>query len=74
MLPTDVAKPIIFFGSKEYVPLFAKLTKNVQSSKLVFYSSKEAPTAPGCTLQRYDTRTRTNWQYECAAAFLAGKL
>jgi hypothetical protein len=28
----------------------------------------------GCKLIRFETRARTNWQYECAAAFLRGNL
>jgi hypothetical protein len=29
---------------------------------------------PGYELRRFETRTRTNWQYECANAFLDGAL
>jgi hypothetical protein len=72
MLENETEEPIIFFGSKEYVPLFAALTRSVDSQKTVFYNSSHPPAAPGCTLKRFETRTKTNWQYECAAAFLAG--
>jgi hypothetical protein len=74
MLPDDAHGPVIFFGSKEYVPLFAALTRSVSSPKTVFYNSSQPPAAPGCLLERFQTRTRTNWQYECAAAFLRGDL
>jgi hypothetical protein len=64
----------VFFGGKDYVPLFAELSKAVVTSKTVFYNSKEPPTAPGCLRQRFDTATRTNWHYECARAFIAGDI
>ena len=65
----------MFFGSKEYVPLFASLTgAAVKAERIVYYNSVTPPSAPGCKLVRFETRTRTNWQYECASAFLRGKL
>jgi hypothetical protein len=70
MLPDDAEGPVVFFGSKEYVPLFAALTRSVKGEKRVFYNSSQRPVAPGCVLERFETRKRTNWQYECAAAFL----
>lgn len=73
-MPHDVAGPIVFFGSKEYVPLFAALTCSVSATKKVFYNSKFPPAAPGCLLQRYKTRKKINWQYECAEAFIAGRI
>lgn len=73
-LPDDRDEPVVFFGSKEYVPLFASLTRSVRAKKLVFYNSQQAPEAEGCVLQRFQTRTRTNWQYECAAAFVRHEL
>jgi hypothetical protein len=74
LLPADVAEPVVCFGSKEYVPLFAALTHSVQSDRTVFYNAQSPPSAPGCNLIRFNTRTRTNWQYECAAAFLRGDI
>lgn len=73
MLPEDADRPVVFFGSKEYVPLFASLTRAVRAEKLVFYNSRQPPVAEGCVLKRFDTRTRTNWQYECADAFISGE-
>ena len=73
MLPNDVGGPIVFFGSRGYVPLFAELTRFVKGEKTVFYSASQPPVAPGCLLERFDTRKRTNWQYECATAFLSGE-
>jgi hypothetical protein len=43
MLPENADQPLVFFGSKEYVPLFAALTRSVKGQKMVFYNSKQAP-------------------------------
>jgi hypothetical protein len=72
MLPQQIREPIVFFGGKEYVPLFAKLTASIRTTKTVFYNSARVPQMPGYVLRRFETRTRTNWQYECANAFVDG--
>jgi hypothetical protein len=74
MLPPDMAGPIVLFASKEYAPLFAALTANIRAPKTVFYRSKDRPELPGCRAVEYRTSTRTNWLYECASAFLDGRL
>jgi hypothetical protein len=70
MLPDDLAEEIVFFGGKDYVPLLCMLTSDVRAVKTLFYNSVRVPLAPDWTLKRFATSTRTNWQYECAAAFL----
>lgn len=72
MLPDDADGPVVFFGSKDYAPLFAALTHSAKAEKLVFYNSQSPPAIDGCVLKKFETRTRTNWQYECAAAFMTG--
>ena len=74
MLPVDTEEPVVFFVSKEYVRLACELTKGTKGPRYLFYSSKTVPNAPGCILRKYDTRTRTNWQYECAKAFMDGRI
>ena len=74
MLPVDTKEPIVFFVSKEYIRSARELTEGVQGPRHLFYNSREVPDAPGLTLKKYDTNTRTNWQYECAKAFMAGKI
>jgi hypothetical protein len=74
LLPVETTEQVVCFASKEYVPLFAALTGSVRSERIVFYNSATPPSAPGCKLVRFETRARTNWQYECAAAFLNGRL
>lgn len=74
MLPYNSTEPIMFFGGKDYVRLFCTLSRGVKSPRTVWYNSGTAPSAPGCSLRRYQTTTRTNWHYECAKAFIAGRL
>ena len=74
LLTADTDRPIVFFLSKGYVPLACELTEGIKGPKYLFYNSKAAPTAPGCVLKKYETTTRTNWQYECARAFVRGEV
>ena len=73
-LPASSEEPVFFFGGKEYVPLFCKLTSEVGVKRTVFYNSEVEPVAPGCSIERFVTTTRTNWQNECASAFFDGKI
>lgn len=74
MLPPRTGERVVFFGGKDYVPLFCSLTANIEASRIVFYSSATPPNAPGCSLKRFRTTTRTNWHYECAGAFMDGQI
>ncbi|MGM0632696.1 MAG: hypothetical protein ACQETO_05920 [Pseudomonadota bacterium] len=74
MLPADTTDPVLFFVSQEYVPLACELTTEIKAPRYLFYNSKTPPDAPDCTLKKFETRTRTNWQYECARAFMDGKV
>lgn len=67
-------EPVVFFGGKDYVPLFCALTRSYLGKRIVFYNSEAPLAAPGCLLQRFPTTTRTNWHYECANAFLNGQM
>lgn len=72
MLPADTEESVVMFVSKEYIPLACRLTEGAKGRRHLFYNSKTVPDAPGCMLKKYETRTRTNWQYECAKAFMNG--
>ncbi len=74
MLPANTTEPVVFFGGKDYVNQFCALTEHVKGQRYLFYNSVTAPDAPGCTLKRFDTTTRTNWHYKCAHAFIEGKI
>ena len=80
-LPADTAEPVVFFGGKDYTPLFCELTGGIRSRRTIFYrvsalpgKASKPPEAPGCALQGFPTRTSTNWHYECVKEFLAGKI
>ncbi len=70
----DTGEPIIFFGGQDYLPLFCRLTAGFTSPRTVFHRASAAPDAPGCTLVKYETPTRTNWHYECVGRFLEGSI
>ncbi len=70
MLPSSVTDPVVFFGGKDYVPLFCDLTADVQGERWVFYAGSK-PNAPNCRVQRY-RKPFTNWHYQCANAFAEG--
>ena len=72
MLPADDKTEIVFLGGKDYVPLFSSLTSHMRNARTIFYNSALAPDAPGCTLKRFSTSTRTNWHYECANSSVGG--
>ena len=74
MLPKHTREPFVFFGGKDYLPLFATLTFSIGTMKIAFYNSAQVPQMPGYVRWRFETRTRTNWQYECANAFINGEL
>lgn len=74
MLPGDSADELVFFGGKDYRPLFCKLTQEYKGARIIFYNSAVAPNALGCTFIRYPTSARTNWHYACAADFIAGRI
>ena len=73
MLP-DEGDEILFFGGKDYLPFFCSLTDAAQGERIAFFNSASVPRVAGCTLRRFETSTRTNWQYECVNAFLDGTL
>lgn len=74
MLPKETGDDIVFFGGKDYVSLFCALTEGTKGIRHLWYNSKNPPKAPGCVLRRFHTRTRINWHYECARAFVEGKI
>jgi hypothetical protein len=74
MLPDNMADDVVFFGAKDYQPLFCSLTEKVRGTRIVFYNSANAPRMNGCKLRCFETTTRTNWHYEYANDFLAGSI
>ena len=74
MLPENTTKPAVFFGGKDYVNFFCDLTGQMQGPRYVFYNSVNPPDAPGCQLHRFQTRTRINWHYKAARAYVEGHI
>lgn len=73
-LPAGLKDEVVFFGGKDYLPLFCQLTNAIRSDRIVFYNSKTPPNAPGCRLVRYNTTKKTNWHYACVRDFIAGRV
>ena len=71
-LPYGIVDPIVFFGGRDYIPLFCRLTANAKGHRTVFYAGNK-PAAPGCTLRRFGDPF-TNWHYQCARTFLDGEI
>jgi hypothetical protein len=74
MLSNATGQDIVFFGGKDYVPLFCSLTDTIRNKKVVFFNSATVPQFQGCTFKRFETTTRTNWHYECANALIDGTI
>ena len=74
MLPEDADNPVVFFGGQGYIGFFCSLTERVKGTRHIFYNSRNVPDAPGGRLVKYATRTKTNWHYEAAGAFLQGEI
>jgi hypothetical protein len=74
MLPPATREDVVFFGGRDYLPLFCSLTNELSVTRTVFYNSARVPPVSGCELVRFHTATRTNWHYECAKALLDGAL
>ena len=55
------------------LPRLVELAQRLPAEQ-VEYNSGRIPLAPGWTLRRFETSTRTNWHYECANAFVDGEL
>jgi hypothetical protein len=73
-LPSDTDEPIVFLGGNAYVPLFCKLTRTVKGIRTVFHYSPHAPRAPGCRTQQFPSNDNRRWHYECANAFIEGRV
>ena len=43
MLPKNTDDEIVFFGGKDYLPLFCSLTDTIRGTKIVFYNSAASP-------------------------------
>lgn len=74
MLPDNTKGQIIFIGGKDYLPLFCGLTGQVKGERIAFLNSKKTPDFKDCVFKRFETRTQTNWHYECVKALIDEKI
>ncbi len=74
MLPREAAGSVVFFGGKDYVGLFCRLTDDVRGGRHIWFNSKNEPDAPDCALRRFHTKAKIGWHYICASAFLNGDI
>ena len=70
-LPPGITNTVVFFGGRDYIHLFCKLSAKTRGHRTVFYAGSR-PEALGCTLRRFGDPF-TNWHYQCARAFVAGE-
>ena len=73
-LPDDCRDDLVFFGGKDYLPLFDKLTSSYAGKRHIFYNSSVPPSVRNGRAIRFQTSTRTNWHYECVSAFIEGRI
>jgi hypothetical protein len=73
-MPDDISGPVLFLRGLSYLPMFLRLTNDVQAERIVYYSSIRRPDTPGARLVRYETNARTNWHYQCAHDLASGQL
>lgn len=71
-LAPDIKENIVFFGGRNYIPLFCRLTADAGVHRTVFYAGS-AIEVSGCTPRRYGDPF-TNWHYQCARAYVDGRL
>lgn len=72
MLEGQQSEPVAFFGGKDYLPLFCRLTSDYAGPRIAAFNSASEPKAHGVRFVRYHTRTRSNWHYEAVNAFMDG--
>lgn len=81
LTPIDAQAPILFLGGRSYLALFDHLTGHLENRRIVFYRTPpggdqnltEAPEIRNGRAVGFKTNKLTNWHYDCANAFLAGK-
>lgn len=65
-------EPVLFFVSDAYRAFCRQLTSDLHAQTIVFHRSEAQSGFASCGMIYHCTRTRTNWHYECADAFLSG--
>ncbi|HEY3129319.1 MAG TPA: hypothetical protein VGL91_07660 [Acidobacteriota bacterium] len=72
---SDIAhdESVYFFGGRNYLPLYYRLTCGLMARKVVYFTSTNISTDQGFHHIRYGS-AGTNWHYRCAGRSSAGAL
>mgnify|MGYP006434823777 CR=1 FL=1 len=77
----DSNEKILFLGGIDYLWMFYNLTKDLPNEKVIFYKNENIHRNfpflrdEGLfNLFKYETKTRTNWHYECAIHLMNNNL
>ena len=73
-LPEVCRDDLLFFGGKDYLPLFDRLTSSYAGKRHIFFNSSVAPSLGNGRAIRFHTSARTNWHYECVNAFIEDRI
>ena len=71
MLPKRSDEDLYFFGDRNCLKLFCKLTQAHRGARIVFHPKASPPEAPGCQLRPFDSDEQDGWHRACAEEFLA---
>lgn len=64
---------MLFFGSKDYLPLFDRLTSGGRHRASSSLTRRTRRRLAAARTVRFATNTQTIWHYECVYAFVAGE-
>lgn len=69
----SVGEQIYFFGGKDYLPLYYRLTRNLVAKKVIYFASTRIPKDKEFEYIPYGTGG-TNWHYRCGRNFIEGRI
>ncbi len=67
------AEDVYFFGGKDYLPLYYRLTRTLSAKKVIYYVSGNIPKDQEYRYIPYRS-AGTNWHYRCANDFVNGEI
>ena len=68
-----IGEQIYFFGGKDYLPLYYRLTRTLVARKVIYFASARMPMNQDFEYIPYGT-AGINWQYRCARHFIEGRI
>jgi hypothetical protein len=70
VVPQDV---VYFFGGRDYLPLYYRLTRNIPARKVVYVAAASIPRESTYEYIEYGSKG-TNWHYRCASDFVGDRI